>query len=117
MEPELMGILSALAAKFGIAGTIFTAVAGMIVAVNFLKATEPFSKWINNSRVPYVMMGLSLATCLLTYWGHWLQVGVGTVLLTVASIGTWSSIKMAAHKMAQPKASNASGGAIPAAKP
>lgn len=113
MEPEMMSILSALAAKFGIAGTIFTATAGMIVAVNFLKATEPFSKWVNNSRIPYVIAGLSLGTCLLTYWGHWLQVAVGTMLLTVASIGTWSSAKMLAHKAAKPTPTNPSGGAKP----
>lgn len=112
MEGDLLNILQAIAEKFGIGwGGILAAAASLVVVANFLKATSPFNRYVFNSRVPYVIAGLSVGSGLISYWGHWLQVGIAAVLTTIVAIGGWSTAKMLAHKAAQPTPTNASGGA------
>jgi len=110
-EPDILSILEAIGAKFGLqVGGLVAAAATITLVVNFLKATKPFSEWIFNSRVPYIVGGLAVATGLFNYWGQWTQVAVSAIIITVLSIGGWATAKTLAHKAGTP-ASNASGGA------
>jgi len=91
-------------------GSLLAAAAGITIVVNFLKATEPFSKWVTGKVVPYVTAGIALAVSIGTFWGNvWWQILVGAALMAVLSIGGWATAKMLMHKVGKEPTSRAGG--------
>ena len=107
---EILEILTAIAGYFGLEiGSLLAIAASIMVLVNFLKATPPFSEWVTGDRIPYVVGVLSLVISAVSNWGDWLALLVSAVLVAVISIGGWATVKMVVHKSGTP-ASNKSGG-------
>ncbi len=109
-QPDILSLLQGIADHFGLnfAGLIGVA-AGVMVVVNYFKATSPFNKIVQGNNVPYVVAILSLVANAVTLWGSWLALLIATALTTAIAIGGWATIKTVAHKVGTAP-TNASGG-------
>lgn len=96
---EIVDILQAIAVYFGLDFSSLLAMAGaVILAVNFLKGTPPFSGWVKGNVIYFVTFGLSLLISAITMWGMWIPMLIATLIMGVLAIGGWASLKMIAHK-------------------
>lgn len=119
---QVMNILQAIAKFVGVdpgvlAGVGLTALSNIVV-VNLLKTH--LSKFIFNSRIPWVVGIICLVEAAASAYSSPFTFRVGATIgilavgLYVSTIGSWATAKIGLHKMGTP-ASNASGGAKPAA--
>ena len=107
---ELLDIIQQVSEFLGLDfGSLLGTATGITVVVNFFKATSPFNKFVNNSKVPYIVSGLALLVSGVSYWGEWLQLVESAAVITILSIGGWSTAKMLFHK-AGTQPTNKSGG-------
>ena len=97
---EILDILQAISGFLGLDfGSLLASAAGITIVVNFLKATPPFSNFINGNAAIIASAVLALVVSASIMWGQWLQMLEATVLITVLSVGGWASVKMLMHKV------------------
>ncbi len=108
---DIVNVLESISKFFGLDwGTLLTIAGSITVVVNFLKATKPFSNFVEGNNIPYVTALLSLGVSAVTMWGLWVQMLLSAAMITVISIGGWATAKTLFHK-AGTQPTNDSGGA------
>lgn len=99
---EPLQIFQAIADYLGLDfGSLLLAASGVTVLVNFLKATPPFSSWVQGNVIIFITFILSFVVSAVTYWSNFLLVPflVSGLLIGVLSVGGWATLKILAHKV------------------
>lgn len=108
---EIINIITTIAEYFGLdILSLMSMALGITVLVNFLKATPPFSSFVEGSVVPVATFALAFIVSAVSLWGNWLPLLISGVLIGVLSIGGWATAKMLAHKVGTPPSNKSGGG-------
>ena len=107
---DIINVLQSVSNFFGLDFATLTTIAiSITVAVNFLKSTKPFSKFVGGNIIPYVTFALSLVISAFTMWGDWLHLILSAVMVTVLSVGGWATAKTLIHKVGKEPTSSSGG--------